>query len=304
MFFHTLQDRYSSSASICRNAIDLAVCTGGIAPKAHCCYNRVRDLTFGVRPMLGSSMMSDDIEYKIQLLEAYQKRLRLLELRNAQLGLAADPSISIEIDDIREKISNIESDITETKTQLKKEKRKSTETRYVISSDMSVETDALIGKLAFFVQQCQKNKVSACLIYFDIDRLNGISRSFGFQVGDKITTVVESIVKEIHSNDLAIRWEGDEFIIGLKGIELSKAKQRAESLRRRIKNYDWSGVAPHLYVSASFGVSLFNKQESTTEWLIRTIHGCREAKIKENRVCLAPEILSRTASRNPSDYTS
>jgi diguanylate cyclase (GGDEF)-like protein len=259
---------------------------------------------FCVRRLLGRSTMSGDIEYKIQLLEAHQKRLKLLELRNAQLGIAADPSISIEIDDIREKISNIESEIAETKMQLKKGKRKSTETRYVITSDISVETDALIDKLAFFVQQCQENNVSACLIYFDIDRLYGINRSFGFQVGDKITNVVESIVKELHSNDLAVRWEGDEFIIGLKSMELSKAKQCAESLRRRIKNYDWTGVAPHLYVSASFGVSLFNEQESATEWLIRTIYGCREAKIKENRICLAPETLSRTASRNPSDYLS
>jgi diguanylate cyclase (GGDEF)-like protein len=249
-------------------------------------------------------MMSDDIEYKIQLLDAHQKRLKMLELRSAQLGLSADPSINIEIDDIRIKIASLESSISEAKLQVKKEMRKSTEARRVISSEMSVETDVLVDKLAFFVQHCQEDGVSVCLIYFDIDRLYGINRSFGFQVGDMITSIVENIVKAAHSDDFFVRWIGDEFIIAIKNIELNTAKRYADSLRRRIKSYNWNSVAQHLYVSASFGISLYNKQETATEWLIRTIHGCRTAKIKENRVCFAPEILSRTASRNPLHYTS
>ncbi len=248
--------------------------------------------------------MSDDIRNKIELLETHKRRLNILKLRSAQLGLAADPSLTIEIEDISTIISNLELEIIGLKENFKKITRISTDKRCIITSNNSIENDVLVDRLHLFIQKCQENKNSASLIFFDVDRLDGINRAFGNQVGDIVTSIIESIVIETHANDFNARWAGDEFIIGIEGIEPTTTRQYADKLRNRISKYTWNSVAENLYVTASFGISSFKDHESITDWLVRTIIGCKKAKIKQNKVCFAPEIISRTSSRNLLDYIS
>jgi hypothetical protein len=53
-------------------------------------------------------MDEEELTHKHQLMATYKKRRRILELKAAQLGYSADPSIALEIDDISTQISKIE----------------------------------------------------------------------------------------------------------------------------------------------------------------------------------------------------
>jgi hypothetical protein len=53
-------------------------------------------------------MDEEELTHKRQLMAMYKKRRRMLELKAAQLGYSADPSIALEIDDTSTLISKIE----------------------------------------------------------------------------------------------------------------------------------------------------------------------------------------------------
>ena len=57
--------------------------------------------------------MNDELQFKTQLLETHNKRLRALELQAARYGLAADPATLIEIEEIRGTISRLEQEISQ-----------------------------------------------------------------------------------------------------------------------------------------------------------------------------------------------
>lgn len=58
-------------------------------------------------------MQEEELSHKLNLLAAHIKRRRELELKKAQLGLSADPSIHTEIEDISKEIVSLEQSIND-----------------------------------------------------------------------------------------------------------------------------------------------------------------------------------------------
>jgi diguanylate cyclase (GGDEF)-like protein len=59
----------------------------------------------------------------------------------------------------------------------------------------------------------------------------------------------------MRAHQVAVRYGGDEFVVGLLGVDLDAAAGFAERLRRRIEELDWSVLAPLLRVTTSLGVA-------------------------------------------------
>ena len=64
-----------------------------------------------------------------------------------------------------------------------------------------------------------------------------------------------SSLSEARSGQVAIRYGGDEFLVGLPSVSLSSAEDFAERLRLKIGAYQWVDIDAGLDVTVSIGVA-------------------------------------------------
>ena len=93
-----------------------------------------------------------------------------------------------------------------------------------------------------------------CVIMFDIDHFKTINDTYGHLKGDEVLKILVKVIKEnIRSEDVFIRWGGEEFIIILKNLnDIEIAKKLAEKLRKAISETEVYQVG---HFSCSFGVA-------------------------------------------------
>ncbi len=165
-------------------------------------------------------------------------------------------------------------------------------------------TDSLTGVLnrrAFMercqieIQRCNRECVPLSLILADIDHFKRVNDQYGHQVGDMaLRKVSEQLSASTRPYDFVGRYGGEEFLVGLPGMDCQKAGLVAERMRRLVEGTSLTARASTDYFSmtASFGVaSLHIGSEECPEPLIGRAD-CVMYKAKHegrNRVCLAIE---------------
>ncbi|WP_255298494.1 sensor domain-containing diguanylate cyclase [Brevibacillus dissolubilis] len=88
---------------------------------------------------------------------------------------------------------------------------------------------------------------SGSLILIDIDFFKKVNDTYGHQVGDEILIRVSSLIKQsIRESDIAARWGGEEIAIYLPRVDLEKAAEIAERMRRLVE----SGTEPAVTISS------------------------------------------------------
>jgi len=103
-------------------------------------------------------------------------------------------------------------------------------------------------------EKVNRYKNSLCLIMIDIDHFKSINDNCGHDVGDNVLFEFASLLKsQVRETDVLARWGGEEFMILLPEVELSKAEVTAQKLRKLISNYQFSH---NKKLTASFGVTL------------------------------------------------
>jgi len=94
------------------------------------------------------------------------------------------------------------------------------------------------------------------LIIVDIDHFKDVNDTFGHELGDAVLTRVGRLLRDqIRAGQAAVRYGGDEFVLGLPGVALTPAAGFAERIRRAIEALQWAELAPGLEVTASHGVA-------------------------------------------------
>lgn len=94
-----------------------------------------------------------------------------------------------------------------------------------------------------------------CLILIDIDHFKRVNDTHGHPVGDVVLKDVAAILQSmIRGSDLAARWGGEEFVIGLPQTSLAGAAQFAERLRQRVEDRVVRIPDRELKVTISLGV--------------------------------------------------
>jgi diguanylate cyclase (GGDEF)-like protein len=123
------------------------------------------------------------------------------------------------------------------------------------------DEDALTGIgnrriLERFVANEAHQQHQIALVVVDIDHFKQINDTRGHRVGDAVLRRLGHLLKdEMRAGQVAVRYGGDEFVLGLLGADLEAAAGFAERLRRRIEELDWDVLAPGLRVTASLGVA-------------------------------------------------
>lgn len=92
-------------------------------------------------------------------------------------------------------------------------------------------------------------------LFFDIDYFKNVNDTYGHEVGDKVLREVgHVIVKSVREGDTVARWGGEEIVVSLLGANESDAKEKAESIRRKIESLTFDTV-PDLKITISIGVA-------------------------------------------------
>jgi diguanylate cyclase (GGDEF)-like protein len=123
------------------------------------------------------------------------------------------------------------------------------------------EEDALTGignrrSLERFLGTELYEENQLALVVMDIDRFKEVNDTFGHQVGDAVLRRIAHLLRdEVRTQQVAVRYGGDEFVLALVGVDLRTATAFAERLRQAIEELDWTALAPGLRVTASYGVA-------------------------------------------------
>lgn len=123
------------------------------------------------------------------------------------------------------------------------------------------------------------------IILLDIDHFKKINDTYGHAFGDIVLKTFAKILKEnSRTTDFVGRWGGEEFLIVIPQANTESLVKIANILKEIIENYDFFEMKK---VTASFGVTLYKKNETVDTTLIRVDEALYQAKEKgRNQVVL------------------
>lgn len=132
------------------------------------------------------------------------------------------------------------------------------------------------------LQRVKRYGGAVALILFDIDHFKSINDTYGHAIGDFILKEIANLVRNtIRSNDVLVRWGGEEFMI-LAPHTGDEAAELAEKLCVAVETHHFPGVGK---VTASFGVSAYAPGDTLETLYARTDEALYRAKNQgRNRV--------------------
>jgi diguanylate cyclase (GGDEF)-like protein len=128
----------------------------------------------------------------------------------------------------------------------------------------------------------------------DIDHFKQVNDTHGHLVGDAVICHVSRRLKShLRESDPLFRWGGEEFLLLLPGCDLEEAQVRLASIRTDLAHHplDTDDTAGPLGVTMSFGLTLHQPGESTSQLLHRVDKALYEAKhAGRDRICISPSV--------------
>ncbi|MFM2483821.1 GGDEF domain-containing protein [Celerinatantimonas yamalensis] len=120
----------------------------------------------------------------------------------------------------------------------------------------------------------ERHAVPTSILMFDLDNLKIVNDTLGHYAGDEIIMMIGDICRsELRKTDIACRFGGDEFVIGLPSIELEQAVQFANRLRKKVKR-DMSLLSTgETTVSISIGVATMEPVDRSYEDTLKRADG-------------------------------
>ncbi|MFV0341849.1 MAG: diguanylate cyclase [Anaerocolumna sp.] len=98
------------------------------------------------------------------------------------------------------------------------------------------------------------------LILFDIDDFKKINDTYGHNVGDIVLVTVSNIFKLIlREEDIIARWGGEEFIVCLPGVDITRAVTIANKLRKEVDKYIFRYEDLQFHCSITGGVIQYDR---------------------------------------------
>ena len=96
---------------------------------------------------------------------------------------------------------------------------------------------------------------TASIIMCDIDFFKKVNDTYGHNAGDAVLQRIAAVLQEhVGSEDEAVRWGGEEFILMCMDCPLVKAQEIAEHIREIVEHMSIEFEEHHIAVTMSFGV--------------------------------------------------
>ncbi len=110
----------------------------------------------------------------------------------------------------------------------------------------------------------------AAIVFIDVDDFKKINDKYGHDMGDKVLYNFSMTIKStLRDKDLFCRWGGEEFVLILFLEKVENLLRISERIRMLINNSFISTGKDIIKYTASFGVTLFKKEESLIEAINR-----------------------------------
>ncbi|RWE41664.1 MAG: diguanylate cyclase [Mesorhizobium sp.] len=109
------------------------------------------------------------------------------------------------------------------------------------------------------LRRMERSKQPLAMIMLDVDHFKQFNDTFGHEAGDLVLKQVAStLLDHARESDVVSRYGGEEFALMMPGTSLADAAERAEALRKAIKQLHLTHRGRTLgTITASFGVSAF-----------------------------------------------
>jgi len=138
---------------------------------------------------------------------------------------------------------------------------------------------ALERELPWMIGRAQKRMQPLCAAMIDFDHFKRVNDEYGHATGDRVLTVMATILRAItRDSDLAVRVGGEEFLLVFAETDLNDAMRACGRLLTSVRNYAWDMLAPGLSCTVSAGLARLDDNESITDWLARADAALYEAK--------------------------
>jgi len=158
--------------------------------------------------------------------------------------------------------------------------------RYQRRMEEMAATDKLTGLLNRQASAIVVDKIMAeyrreprpvSVLLADVDHFKEINDRHGHLAGDAaLRGVADTLLTGLRASDIAVRWGGEEFLLMLRGCDLSEAEWIAEKLRATIEQAPLGERA--LRTTISIGVAEYDGKEAPDQWFNRADAALYRAK--------------------------
>jgi len=102
-----------------------------------------------------------------------------------------------------------------------------------------------------------EGKRSLGILFMDVDHFKSVNDTFGHRVGDEVLRMVaKSMASSVRTDDLVVRWGGEEFLALLPGVDSNSLEAAAERVRMLVE-HSWIQQADvQVQVTVSIGATL------------------------------------------------
>lgn len=129
---------------------------------------------------------------------------------------------------------------------------------------------SLSERIDYEIRAACRHHSDFSIILLDIDYFKRINDTYGHQIGDQVLIgLARSFKNQLRDIDTFGRWGGEEFLCLLPQIDLEGAMICAERLCKALENERLVASLPDFVVTASFGVAVYQSQDTANSLLDR-----------------------------------
>jgi diguanylate cyclase (GGDEF)-like protein len=115
----------------------------------------------------------------------------------------------------------------------------------------------------------KRNKMMSSIVIADLDRFKNINDTYGHPVGDSVLSQFATLIKNnLRASDTVARLGGEEFIMLFPSTNKENAGIVSENLRSVVENHEFVCDGVIIKLTASFGVSELNIDETDDNYYI------------------------------------
>ncbi|MDV6378651.1 GGDEF domain-containing protein [Sporosarcina sp. GW1-11] len=115
------------------------------------------------------------------------------------------------------------------------------------------------------ISKCTGKKIGVVLI--DLDDFKGVNDTYGHQIGDALLRYVADLIKmNAKSDDLIVRWGGDEFVHVIPNVEEGFQTEYVNNLKKQLTNLNMETITS---IDASIGIAIYPDDGDSFEMLIQ-----------------------------------
>ena len=158
----------------------------------------------------------------------------------------------------------------------------------------------LLEHLDHSLQYAKRNRTKLAVLYIDLDRFKLVNDSLGHDIGDQVLlSVVHRIKGQVRRSDILARVGGDEFVLLIDKV---KGNKEIEIITQKINRALAKPIVlddEAIYMSASIGVDILEKNHQSAEMLIkRAAKAMYQAKTngRNDYVIYSEDLITSTVS--------